>query len=529
MKKTIYLLSLLLITTLVACNSKEKSEEGAEAEKMENLVDNKDIAAKILSLDNPLMTFTINVKNLLDKSNIQNIDISDEISMGMMLVNDYIGEDNKLGINWNQNIAITIDAASFEEMQKAEVIGFLKVDDIDKVKTALEQDAQADINEKDGVMIAQIDPTSIIAIKDHTLGVYFTGNRDVDGLSKIVAVMNTTAESENEYLNEFLAKGKDLSMFYFMGNAMKGISVPDSVQQKLDEIVNFDEVYSEVETNFENGKIVTTSIGHNYSEEFKSYMAVEGGLDQSLAKTTTTKGEAAIQAMYSFNLNKFLSTLINYVPEKSLAEAKMNLGAMGLSLDDLKNTFSGQFAFAMTNLPKKSSKEFNPDSGDFESRNDGNYGKFAVAANVTDAKAIHTLFENAPNTTKKGDYYVMIDEQDTMFYLVKDSRFIATSDKRVLDYNIQGELVDLKDAEYKSMANGSNMFAFKLDGKLFANMPIAEGDQAAEMFLGKLKKIVGMGTFDNAKFEVVVDNDSMNVLEYLVRSVVEAQKAGYLN
>lgn len=528
MKKTIYLLSLLFILPLASCNNKDE-EGGADASKKSAAVDTKSIAGKIMSLDNPMVTFTVNIGSIFNKSNIKN----SSMIPGMVSIyfDSYMGEDNELQINWDQNISITMfgNVDITKNQRGVAYAGFVALQDEEQFITFAEENMQVEFNAKEGVKVAVQGPNTIMAIKDNILGIYFSEGNQYNGEDVLVNALNSNTTSDNEFLNSFLEKKKDISMMYFYQNTMKNMEIPDSIRQKIDGLMGDGDIYSEGEINFENGKIVGKFQNHNMGAEIKSYMEHPEGLSKELAAATTVDGSPeAIMGLYSMNLEKVLNTFMGFIPAKNMAEMKMNLAAMGLSIDDVKNTMNGQFAFSMSNLPKMSSSEFD-ENMQKSSRGDGTYGKFAFAAGVKDKKAIEILLTQAGKVKKKGAYYEITDEKGTIYYFVGDDRFVVTSDKAIIDNNVSGDLSPIDDEQLSTMILENKVFAFRLNGSLFANMPIAENDEAAKKYLSKIQEIVGYGDIESSTFEFIVNDDSMNVLEYIVKTAEEAQKDGYLN
>lgn len=336
MKKISILLGVSLLVLLLAGCKKERTRQ----EKVSAIINN---------VDAPFFIATLTPQNLIDKSGATEgvLPWTYETLFGFFMLEEETGIDN------NEQVQLVAGKGSGIG---PDMYGIFKVKNQKKFSIMLEKELNAEIKEKEGIKYITKDKDNYVMVWNDEFAIaanipinlaslFGGGDESKKTVNRCIKLINETEEGEinTEYV-EFLGKEADIATYFDTEGLMKFLTGMDLVAK--DEIAEYKESYEgnkfESYLNFEDGSV---SWEHKvFLSEFlleKINFVPEKGISESLFSFGNTS-EPLLK--YSFNLNP--SLLLDYMKDQmkdeTYKEFEDSLAVKGFSIEDIKNTFSGE-------------------------------------------------------------------------------------------------------------------------------------------------------------------------------------------
>lgn len=505
MKKIKALITILLVNLLLVSCSTERSRQDK-------------VSTMISSINSPFLIATLTPQTLIDKSGVENgvLSFTEQTLVSFFIASENTGFDNAEQIQ--------IIAAKGAGMTP-DVYSIFKLNNADKYESLIKNELSSEVKEKDGVKYFIYDNYYVIAWQgEFGVGCNTTidfksmfsgkGGSNTKTINKCIALLKSANEAElNTEYNEFLSKNNDISTYFnakntfaylkSMNTSMTGVSPED--------IKKYEEKYGslthESALNFENGKITFDQdfiLSDLLKEEFG--FIEDKGVDSDLFKYGKSK-TPMVSYSVNVNSNNALDYLKSEMNERELAQMTHELNKMGLTVDELAESFSGQVLIMIDGVSTKAELVDYGYGESFETKT--NEPIIGAVFGIEDKSIFNKLPEEV-NVSQNG----LMTFEDEMFGCLTDDVFFVSNDKNWVTKVMTGESIEIEKREELT----DNPYGVYAINDLTKNKQLLEGDMK---FAALFTKAYGFANLDQSKFTVELKNTTDNALRVISKFIAE--------
>lgn len=341
-KRVLILASLALV--VVSCGSGRTREQK--------------LSAMLGEMDSPFFVASMNIQNLMDKSEIME---EGTIPFTYMEVLGFFLKEDVTGIDYKTNAQIVVTEG---ESFSPNFYGIFKIGDEEKFTDLIETEAGATIVEEDGIKYfikdsemycaAWNEEFAVISNIPVNLASLFSGNNDKEGkkmINKTIAIINAAEEGEvNEKWVTFLGKDADLAMHYDgLGfyDYYEMMTIDEESNEETKELIQG--MSYEIFANFENGEM-TIDVVSDLSEDLLEKLAFVPS--SGVSEEMLAYGKSADPITLG-SYNSDAKGAMDYFEETSATDYENvveEAEAFGLSVEDLKKSLNGQFVYMVDDV-----------------------------------------------------------------------------------------------------------------------------------------------------------------------------------
>lgn len=503
MKKATLLSVLSLALLIVSCGKDRTREE--------------QVSAMITKVESPILIMSMTPQNILDKSGIRDGVLP--FTYDMLLT--FFIDETVTGIDYSVKSQIVVGKG---ESFQPSVYAIFKLKDEKKFIELLETEANATVVEKEGMKTAIKESDNYAVVWNEEFAIMSTIPIDImamlsgqgggggdKAVNKMIEMIKAGKDAEpNQTYTDFLNKAADISLFYD-GKGMYAY-MHELMAEDAEELEKARETYegitSEIFINFTNGSIDFEIINHLTDQvrekfNFMKEKGIEGKL-LSYANSATPFFSGA----YNMDFAGMADFIKSQMSDDFYSDFEEELALMGLSVDDLKESVTGEFIYFIDRVEV------------FEVVEDFGYGDpytytetmpvFGFAFTVKNPEPLMVLLADSlklPN----GTYGI----EDTWISL-NNGVFFVSNDSAWTNKAHNGQTVTITKGAEVLAANPFSMFVN------FSAMAEAKGMDEAAALLKVFTEFSGGATIDGGKFNFVMADDSKNSLR-IITEVVAAE------
>lgn len=497
------ILSIVLINVLlISCNTERSRQDK--------------VSTMISSINSPFFITTLTPQTLIEKSGVEDGVLS---YTEQTLVSFFISSENT-GIDNTAQVQIIAGKGGMTP----DIYSIFKLNSADKFEALIKTELNEDVNEKDGYKYFVYDNYYVIAWKgEFAVGCntefdfksIFSGKGSSNNktINKCITLLKAADENDlNTDYTDFLSKENDISTYFDAKNTfayLKSMKILNTT-----DIKKYEEKYGntthESSLNFEKGKIV---LGQNFMladllKEELGFME-NGGLDSDLFKYGNSTSPLV---NYSINVNaeRALSFLKKEMNEKEYTEMSNELNTIGLTIDELAKSFSGQVLIMIDRFDTKTELVDFGYGDTFETKN--NEPVMGVVFGINDK----SIFSKLPKEVKIAQNGLMTFE-DNMFGCLNDDIFFVSNDSNWVTKVMNGSTVKIEEQEELT----DNPYGFYATNDLEKNKKLLEGDMK---IMTLFTKAYGFANIDNSTFTIELKNSTDNALKVIAKYLSEMER-----
>lgn len=485
--------------------------------------------------ENKLGIFSLNLREILDKMNLDNQELPPEIAVGYAVAKPFTTSEY-LGLNIDKPIygLITVDAYGEPEF----IAYTIEVLDTKKFKSVLGMTGMSSMIQEidvNGESFSSISENGVSILWDNKdmLAVVSAKGSDTEEFTKSLLSFRGVDGPDSPELTSYFSRSDDMNAIYLMKDLAKMLeNNPDTKNMPESYTAMMQEGSSVMSVNFNAGELVMANeiSAENFkNSEFNMFNAKS--IDPSF-NNYMTNDKLVAAGMLSINMEVIASMVSMFgLSENDLAGFKMETG---MELVDFLNLASGEFALSFNGMETKSEQIDMSEFADMYSEmtqeqmelvsmtmNNEPMPSIVFTAGIKDSTAVGKMIRIKPIVTSENGYYS--NGKDAYMVLKEDKLIVTTSQAAAAffgsgstypAYQLPGDIDGSKNAfgfmntTKESLPNG------------FVNMLMEnkEGQMAME-YLNQLESITGEFEFDGMKISVKTIDKSKNILEYIVNAV----------
>jgi len=495
------ILTLVLVNLLlISCNSERSRQDK--------------VSTMISSINSPFLIATLTPQNLIEKSGVEDgvLSYTEQTFFSFFTSSENTGIDN--------TAQIQIIAGKGSGMTP-DIYSIFKLNNADKFEALIKKELNEDVNEKDGYKYFVYDSYYVIAWKgEFAVGCNTTvdfksmfsgkGSSNNKTINKCITLLKAADEENiNTDYNTFLSKNNDISTYFDAKNTfayLKSLKVLNTTEIKKYES-KYGNTTHESAINFEKGKI-TLNQDFILTDLLKEELGFIGdkGVDSDLFKYGNS---AHPMVNYSINVNssKALDFLKTEMNEKEFKQMSHELATIGLTIDELAASFSGQVLIMIDRFDTKTELIDFGYGEPFETKSNE-----PILGAVFDIKD-KSIFSKLSEDIKVSQTGLMTFE-DNMFGCLNDDVFFVSNDSIWVTKVMNGESVKIEEKEELT----DNPYGFYATNDLEKNKQLLEGDMhMATLFT----KAYGFANLDKSIFTLELKNTTDNALKVISKYISE--------
>ncbi len=501
-----YLLVITVMISFLASCSAERSRE-------------EKVSAMINKVDSPFVLFNVSPGDLIEKSGAMDgaLPFTYEMLFGFFI------DDQTTGIDYDVNIQLIVGkGAAFVP----NMYGVFKIKNQEAFAELMKTEGNAEVEEKEGFKyVIKSNDRYIIAWNDEfavasNIEIDFSdlfsgsgGNQGVKAVDNAIAMIKAGEEGDTHTEHTaFLQKESDIAC-RIIGEGFSAFMdemavLEDEILEKNQDLMKG--TVADFSINFNNGSIdlqILSEISEDVAEMVKFFN--EGSVDSKLLSYGNSANPIMVVA-----LNANTSTILDYnemqMSPSDYEDFERELGNFGISIDEIKNALSGEFAIVLDHIEMK------------ETIIDWGYGEpyvskdpspvFALVAGVSDKSVFSNLLVDSLQVSngiyKNGDVYLVLSE-DILF---------SSSDSLWAMKIAGGQGVQIEDKKGILAKNSFGMFAN------FGSLMEMQGMQADDLslYISIFDELVGEGNIGESNISLLLKDNSKNSLRIITEAIADA-------
>ncbi len=469
----------------------------------------------VASVENPAAIFSVDVMDLLNKSNIK--ESQDVPAQFKMLLNvqleQHFNSENQ-GFKVEGNIPVVVSATKDDQFNY--LMSYTDVLDAEKTGSslALYFNGHIEKNEANSTLSFST-PDSIMsgcfAWDTKKLVVVISENQDNKALAEKVLANRYIDANDNEKIRAFLAQDNDFSSLVFMdtytqmANEMSHTKVDEELKAAYKGMVmtgagNFNNGDFVFESNLEAETFINS--------EFNNLN--ENGLDKEYTNFISDNGKAIAFGGVSLNLEAVVKAMNHTHTEYGNYDDE--LAKMGLQKEDLNNVFDGNFSLSLMEIESVPTLGYENNPAFNEDR-----PKFLLTCGLKDVEKIQSIL-TTNEAVKPVDNYFLVD--DTYIGIHENKLFISLSDS-LIQRLTKGEQLAPYNADFDSPVYGKLITDMNKLPINYKTMLLNGGGEEVLKFYNEIEKIEFNGDIHHTTFKVELKDSTKNSLELFSNSIIK--------
>lgn len=508
MIKLNYLLGVLIITSTLLfsnCNNSSKNKEQVNTSEYNILA----------SVKNPAGFFSINLMDLLAKSNIRE---SKEMPLQFkMIVNSQIEQhfNSELqGFELEGNIPFVISTSDDSKFNY--LMSTTNVLDAKKIGVALSGYFSGKLDQKGDVSTFEISvPGAFLkgtfAWDKEKMVVVLTENGDATALSKELLANKTTDAEENERVKAFLAGKNDFSSLFYMDVYTQMVNQLSNT--KLDEelMAAYKGMVVHATANFNTGnfKFETKLEAENFvNSKFNTVNATP--IDADYDNFITENGKLIAYSAASLNLDALVHILKH--TEDGYNEYGDEFTNFGIKAEEINTLLDGQFSFSVMDLESIPTEGYEDNVAFNQER-----PKFLFAGGLKDVEKVKVLLNNNANIKVVNNYYLADD-----FYIgIAGQKLVVSLNEDLIQKLANGQTLPPFKTNYTTPLSGIVMTDMNQLPDSFKAILLSNGGEEVLKIFNLLDEVKFTGDINNTEFKIVLTDQSTNSFELITNSILK--------
>ncbi len=464
------------------------------------------------SIKHPAVFTSVNVMELLKKSNIENSeDLPPQIKM---MVNSQISQhlnSDAQGIKLEGNIPFCVttqEDGSFES-----VVTLFKVLDAKKIGSSLCLYFGGKIQKEGNISLLKgTIPGTFNALffawDDTQLVSVFSENGAKEKALSLLKSKDSDASS-NEKIQSFLDNHSDFSSLVFMDtytNMTNKLS-HTTMDEELTEA--YKGVTAVASANFNAGDFTFTSDleGENFiSSKFNSIK--NQPVDQSLLSFLTENNQAILFGTGAINLDAFINIAEQTHSEQG--DYREELKKIGIDKDDITKVLTGDFAFSL--LDVENVKIIQEDNFYYEDQ-----PRYVLTCGIKDENLLKTVLTNNEKVTVVEDYYTI----DNTFLGVANHKLFVSLSESLIQKLTNGEQLTKANVSIDSPIYGNIVADMNQLPENYKKLLLNEGGEEILKIYNEIDNITFTGDINHTEFSLKLNDQSKNAFEVFSNTLIK--------
>ncbi|MCT4581053.1 MAG: hypothetical protein N4A35_06510 [Flavobacteriales bacterium] len=469
----------------------------------------------IASVQNPAAMLSLDVMDLLEKSNIKE---SHEVpAQFKMLLNTQIEQhfnSENQGFKVEGNIPLVVSATTDNKFNY--LMSFTDVIDAEKTGSSLALYFNGHVEKNEAIStLSFTTPDSIMngcfAWDTKKLVVVVSENQDNKALAEKALANRYVDAADNAKIKHFIAADNDFSSLVFM----------DTYTQMANEM-SHTKVDEELSAAYQGMTMTGAGNFNNGSFLFESNLDAETfvksgfnnlndqGLNTEYNNFISDNGKAIAFGGVSLNLDAVVKAMNHTHTEYGNYDEE--LAKMGIKKEDLNQVFDGNFSLSLMEIESVPSPGYENNPAFNEER-----PKFLLTCGLKDTERIKTILESN-EAVKPVENYFLVD--DTYIGIHENKLFVSLSDTLIQNLS-KGEQLAAFNTSFKSPVYGKLITDMNQLPINYKTMLLNGGGEEVLKFYNEIETIEFTGDIHQMTFKVELKDSSKNTLELFSNSVIK--------
>ena len=466
----------------------------------------------LASIKNPAAFTSVNLMELLAKSNIENSkDLPGQIKM---MVNSQISQhlnSKAQGLKLEGNIPFVITAN--EDGSFKSVVSVFEVLDAKKVGSSLCLYFGGKVQKEENIsilkgMIPGSEETLFFVWDDKQLVSVYAENGAKD---EALALLNSKAidSPENEKLSSFLNNHNDFSSLVFMDTYTNISNVLSQTKMDQELMDAYKGVTVEASANFNKGDFTFTSNleGENFTAS--KYNSVnENTVNKSFLNYLTIDNKAIMYGTASLNLD----ALIN-IAEQTDSEGinyENELTKIGIKKEDITKILTGEFALSLLDIEYV--KVMHGDNFSYEDQ-----PKYVLTCWIKDAELLKESLSKNSDVKVVNNYYAV----EETFIGIYDNKLFASLSESLIESLVNGSQLTAPNLSGNNPLYGNIVSDMNQLPENYKKLLLAEGGEEVLKIYNEIESIQFTGDIHNTQFKLKLKDDSKNAFEVFSNTLIK--------
>lgn len=469
----------------------------------------------LASVENPTALFSIDIMDLLKKSNVQ--ESKDMPAQFKMIVNTTIqrhfSSENQ-GFKLEGNIPFIVSSTKDDEFNYA--MTSFDVLDAEKIGPSLcfyfngKVIKEGDVSILEAKLPGALFKTHFVWDKEKLI-VVATEKNDSKAIALATLANKSIDAPENEKISNFLGQDNDFSSLLYMDSYTKMVNKLSETTMSDELIKAYEGLTVKSSANFNNGEfIVKTDLeGENYTNsKFNNLNSV--AIDESFYHYLTDNNQLIAYGMASLNIEAIVNTMNQTKSEYNEYESELN--KLGIKKEDIANVLNGQFSASLIDVESIATEGYEGNIAFNQDR-----PKILITCGLKDDEKLNAILSNAPNVTPIEKYFI----SDDVYFGINDQKLFISLNKEIIQKLTTGEklgnyTVAVNKPLYAHLITDLTKLPESYKSALSRN-----GGEEVLKFYNQLEKIEFSGDIHQTEFKIEFSEKSKNSFEVIANLTLE--------
>lgn len=485
---------------------------GCGDSKEENKTSNSPEFNILASIKHPVAFTSVNVMELLAKSNIENsTDLPAQIKMMVVpQINQHLNSEAQ-GLKLEGNIPFIVTAN--EDGSFKSIVSILEVLDAKKVGSSLslyfggKVQSEADVSILKGMM-SGTGQELFFAWDNSQLVSVFAENGAKDEAISLLNSKSIDAPA-NEKVKSFLDNRSDFSSLVFMDTYTNLSNFFSETKMDEELMEAYEGVTVVANANFNNGNFTFSSDleGENFtSSKFNSIN--KNTVDKSFLNYLTEENKAILYGTASLNLDAFLNIEEQTKSEQGDLETELN--KIGLKKEDITKILTGEFALSLLNI--ENVKVMNGDNFSYEDQ-----PKYLLTCGVKDTALLKATLVKNEDVKVIENYYVI----EKTFIGVYDNKLFVSLNESLIQNISNGGQLTASDISISNPLFGNIVSDVNQLPESYKKLLLAEGGEEVLKIYNEIESINFIGDINHTEFKLELSDNSKNAFEVFTSTLIK--------